>query len=203
MGSPSTAGESLNHTTAKREKTRGFSQFRERANAHLCRSRIAATGWGRPQNSKSPANPTPTAHELPAGFEKSARPPPASPRVPPAAKPAPEPYDQPRVSTSFGPSPRVLLGAVCRRGTASDQGNTRFLATGPPEIVRGGTPLRAAEENDSFDRRAGWVLLESLFLPRTPEPFDVHTVFLSSTCPPGLGPSFFPFRLLLFSNSPY
>jgi hypothetical protein len=49
--------------------------------------------------------------------------------------------------------------------------------------------LRAVEETDTVDRRGGRVLLESLFLPRTPEPFEMHTVFLSFAGAGSAGPS--------------
>jgi hypothetical protein len=90
---------------------------------------------------------------------------------------------------SFGPSPRVLFGAVCRQGPTISRGVALSLATFRPWFVREGPPLRAVEETDTVDRRGGRVLLESLFLPRTPEPFEMHTVFLSFAGAGSAGPS--------------
>ena len=85
--------------------------------------------WGRSHDPNATEDRTPAARTNPAGFEKSARPAGIA-TGPSCGDPAPEPHDQPTITMSFGPAPRVLLGAICRRVTASDPFSRLFFLAG-------------------------------------------------------------------------
>ena len=118
-------------------------------------------GGGVPKPQQS--NRKPQAHRARAlgEFSKNLNRPGGS-RGPSCGDPAPEPCEQPSISTSFGPAPRVLLGAVCRRGSAISRGKALRLATGPSRSARPVTRCRETDRKPTFCRRVSGSRVRSL-----------------------------------------